>query len=258
MVRRDSRGFTLIELLVVIAVIAVLMGIIMPALRAAKDQARLAICSSNMRQLAIAVNTYTADNDNKTPPPVASRPASTLKFSWPNFLNQSGKAMYPYLGQYIADVGTYMCPLAPANPVDYQEAYVNYQDNPNVMVSYNMYWGGYEMADIEFVGPRSGSSRMKLLASDTLNYGPTNDGKSRWYSSHRSEESYKTDINDGWGNLVSTLWFIDGKVDSCPQGIKLNMVFMDGHAERYTSDETVTHNHGSARCFQVPPKNKWK
>lgn len=98
----------------------------------------------------------------------------------------------------------------------------NYQEaaNANVMVSYNMYWGGYEMADIEFIGPRSGSSRTKLLASDTLNYGPTNDGQSRWYSSHQSKESYKTDINDGWGNLVSTLWFIDGKLDSCPQGIK--------------------------------------
>lgn len=257
MVRRDLRGFTLIELLVVIAVIAVLMGILMPALRAAKDQARLAICSSNMRQLAIAVNTYIVDYDNKTPPSVAQKPG-TDTFSWPNFLNYFGEGMYQTMGKYVSDVGVYMCPMAPANPINYQDAYVDYQENPNVMVSYNMYWGGYKMADIEFTGPRSGSSRTKLLASDTLNYGPTNDGKSRWYSSHRYKESYKTDIKDGWGNLVSTLWFIDGQLDSRPQGIKMNMVYMDGHAERYTSDETITHQHGSARCFQIPPKSKWR
>ena len=54
------RGFTLIELLVVIAIIAVLMGILMPSLRRAKEQARKVACRSNMRQIAVAISMYQA------------------------------------------------------------------------------------------------------------------------------------------------------------------------------------------------------
>ena len=45
-----QRGFTLIELLVVIAIIAVLMAILMPALRRVKDQANAVVCRSNLQQ----------------------------------------------------------------------------------------------------------------------------------------------------------------------------------------------------------------
>ena len=62
------RAFTLIELLVVIAVIAVLMSILMPALRMAKEQSKRAVCASNLRGFAMAVFTYAADHDEKIPP----------------------------------------------------------------------------------------------------------------------------------------------------------------------------------------------
>jgi prepilin-type N-terminal cleavage/methylation domain-containing protein/prepilin-type processing-associated H-X9-DG protein len=52
------RGFTLIELLVVIAVIAVLMGILMPALNKARDQGRKIVCSNNLHSLAVANEVY--------------------------------------------------------------------------------------------------------------------------------------------------------------------------------------------------------
>jgi len=51
---RKVSGFTLIELLVVIAVIALLLAILMPALRRAKGQAQMAACSAQLRQFGLA------------------------------------------------------------------------------------------------------------------------------------------------------------------------------------------------------------
>lgn len=64
----QSKGFTLIELMVVISIIAMLMGILLPALNKARQQAKKLICSSNMRQVGIAVQTYIVDSENRLPP----------------------------------------------------------------------------------------------------------------------------------------------------------------------------------------------
>jgi prepilin-type N-terminal cleavage/methylation domain-containing protein/prepilin-type processing-associated H-X9-DG protein len=58
-------AFTLVELLVVIAIIALLMAILMPALRAARDQAKRVHCVSNVKTLALAWYMYQDENDAK-------------------------------------------------------------------------------------------------------------------------------------------------------------------------------------------------
>jgi len=66
-IRRNVKGFTLIELLVVIAIIAVLMAIIMPAMRRIKESAKQTICKSNLRNVGLALFMYLDDNDRKLP-----------------------------------------------------------------------------------------------------------------------------------------------------------------------------------------------
>lgn len=63
-----SRAFTLVELLVVIAVVGILVALLLPALRGAKDRAHAAQCMSNIRQLTIAALLYCEYNDEHFPP----------------------------------------------------------------------------------------------------------------------------------------------------------------------------------------------
>ena len=58
MMKTRSRAFTLIELLVVIAILALLIALLLPALRNARDAAYSAMCLSNQRQIGVAFNTY--------------------------------------------------------------------------------------------------------------------------------------------------------------------------------------------------------
>jgi len=63
MCRHTRKGFTLIELLVVISIIALLISILLPALRMARETARGIQCLSGQRQVALAMTSYQADNN---------------------------------------------------------------------------------------------------------------------------------------------------------------------------------------------------
>ena len=92
-IQPDS-GFTLIELLVVISIIALLVGILLPALGAARGSAQAIVCGGNLRSVGQAVTAYSTDNKDLLPPSYVY--PSNDKGSW-NWADQFGSGANRYL-----------------------------------------------------------------------------------------------------------------------------------------------------------------
>lgn len=98
---REAEGFTLVELLVVIAIIGVLVSLLLPAVQAAREAARRAQCSNNLKQMGLAAQNYAAAKG--TLPAGYDRTAQDVKDS----LNFSKRGMFTSLLQYIEGQTTY-------------------------------------------------------------------------------------------------------------------------------------------------------
>jgi len=112
----QRRGFTLIELLVVIAIIGILIGLLLPAVQAARDAARRMQCGNNLKQLGLAAHNY-HDTHGTFPP---------------GTVGPMGPAFPQYAGLTHHALGTFLLPYLEQQPLANQYRWdVSWFDPPN-------------------------------------------------------------------------------------------------------------------------------
>jgi len=239
---RKHNAFTLIELLVVISIIALLMAILIPVLRSARETGQRAVCLSNLRQLTLAWLVYAEEHDGKIVRGVSygGRSGETFREGWAGraFLSLEIRSRaeviaHPEKGAlwpYIKDVDIYRCPRGRVGNV---LTYATVAAANGSLVE-GTYLPGTGYARGSPLGRRVGSTVLRLTRlTDIASPGPAQravfvgTGQASWEGPDFCVEY----LYPKWGSSTPPIHHSDG--------VTLSMA--DGHAEywKWKGRETV-------------------
>ncbi len=149
---RQAGAFTLLELLLVIAIIAILAGLILPAIQKAKGRARRVQCVNNLKEMGLAFHSFAHDHDGKFPMQVPTNAGGSLEFLRAA-TNALGSTYFAFR-HFQALSNELVTPRILTCPADTRAAADNFRDLKNDQVSY------FAGATAEFEKPDS------ILAGD--------------------------------------------------------------------------------------------
>ncbi len=254
------RAFTLIELLVVISIIALLISILLPALRKARDASQLTICGTHHRQIVDSVTSYAVDHDGWYPVTIQGRTnaaKTSVTYVPPVFVNYwadnptnnlNGGSIGRQLGYYLPSPEVLRCPLTPGNVRDFKTAYL-LQTSPivhNMAGGYFMTWGFPLTGNGYPAFPQRMQDVMGLMTADYMAYGMNS--LINWECSHPLKNSIGF-ASAVWPRYVGQA----GGPNEQPQGIELNGSFSDGHVVRYRSEEAIDGSYNPQYRLMFPP-----
>jgi len=259
-------GFTLIELLVVISIIALLVSILLPALRRARESARFTLCASNQRQVIQTVTAYAVDEDGQFPLTIQGEdksPGTNHRYTIPAFVNYwasrtglNGGQLGAQIGHYVPAPDVLQCPMTPRDIDQFRERYHNPPPAPldNMSGGYWFLWSypSYDgTSGTQFMGnnypkpPASIDGPAGVLTGDYLMYNNTSPA---WSGSHPFKVSATVESGQWprWDTLVSD-------PNTTPPGVTLNGGFSDGHVNSYQSEEAYNTSVNTAHRVMMPP-----
>ncbi len=214
---KDRKAFTLVELLVVIGIIALLIGMLLPALNVAREQAKTTTCLSNLRQLGLAVQTYIASSGGVYPP------AKDGTSDWDFRVTPTGvEPGILWMGKSNPQIQ--QCPSCDLKSPTVTDPYTGYNYN----ISYIGHgWGEYRVAPAR-AGQIRRSSETALFG-DGQYYGGTN-------KFMRSPGTDNPIVN---GDAATPMTRAAGTQGYRHRG-KTNVLFCDGHGESVRGRFTTT------------------